>query len=553
MIDKLLKMLDKFNIKRATELVNKEPLPASEELVYDVKSIILPEYQQVKVPLRVEEFLNYLKTIPLQDRDFQWGNIEFCKDSLSYARRQEKQANSVAFNSYWPSFHSLDEAQKRWYFYWRKEVLSGNYIDTNLGYILIFVYELLNYTFNDNAAFNLSMLDRLYFKYHDKHSDLANYLPQWIGDYCYELGDYDLEKKWVDKERTHENSDCENLKRLENKLETVSITFWKRFISYSRTKFFKTNRNLIYKVFKVSVSVLKATYQAQGRNLLDEWMPQYEKVRFGRPLFQKAIIGRKVQSKIEVNRRPSLKMRLELTALFRLAENIARMIVGEKRQLSVDEALFPKGFKDDLLELFLVKAETSLFAKGRFVKTRDQGAPGLGSSIPSPPETPEPDVATIPIIEFDLDRIDMLDIESKELLEIFALRYDEEEESEHHDKSETSEEGSSLEILGISDQAKAQPPNIPIQLYWDEEVESFIAVLNELECDFLRGFKDMTRATHEGMQILKTHGIMMGVFLSTLNEKSLEYLGDNLVEQEGDVLRFNEDFEQVFLKLAKEV
>ena len=552
MIDKLLRMLDKFNIKRAAELVNKDAFQAPQELVYDVELIILPEYQHVIVPLQVKEFLKHLQTTPLQHHDFQWGGSEFCQDSLSYSRRQEKQANSIEFKSFWPSFHSLDEAQKRWYFYWRKEVLSGHYIDANLGYILIFVYELLNYTFNDNAAFNLSMLDRLYVNYQDKHLDIANYLPQWISDFCFELGDYDLEKKWADKAQNHENLDYESLKGVENKLETVSIIFWKKFISYSRTKFYKTNRNLIYKVFKASVSILKTNYQAQGKSLIDEWIPQNMKVRYGRPLFQKAIIGRKVQIKTEDNRRPSLKMREDLTALFRLAENIARMIVGEKRQLSIDEELFPAGFKNALVELFVVKSDPGLFPKGRLVETRNQGVLGLGSAIPNPPEIPVPDVTTIPIIEFDLDRIDMLDKESKELLEIFALRYDDENESEHEDKADTSKDVSSLATLSISDQDKVQWIDSSKQLSLDEEVESFLAELNELERDFLRGFKDMTRATREGMQTLKTHGIMMGVFLSALNEKSLEYLGDNLVEQEGDVLRFNEDFEQVLLIFAKE-
>lgn len=566
MIDKLLRMLDKYDIKRAIELVKKEVFPASEELVYNVESIILSEYQQVKVPPEVEEFLRHLQIIPNEHHDFRWGSSEFCQDSLSYSRRQEKQANSVMYKSYWPSFHSLDQAQEKWYFYWRKEVLSGNYIDTNSGYIFIFVYELLNYTFNNNAAFNLSMLDRLYTNYQDKHFDLVNYLPQWIADFCYELGEYELEKKWIAKVHTHEYSDYDNLKRLENKLGTVSITFWKRFIRYSKTKFFKANRNLIYKVFKVSVSILETNYQTQGKNLIDEWMPLNEKAQFERSLFRNAIIGRKVQIKTEVNRRPTLKMREELSALFRLAENIARMSVGEKRQLSLDEALFPEGLKNALIELFVVKSEPALFAKGRFVKTRDQGASGLGSAIPSPPETPDPIGVTIPIIDFDLDRIDMLDKESKELLEIFALRYDDQAEAEAEaeaepkpkpkpkpkDTSDISETVNSLETRRISDQEHEQSPNSPKELFLDKEVESFIAELNELERDFILGFKDMVRATEEGRQTLRSRGIMMGVFLSTLNEKSLGYLGDNLVEQEGTVLSFNEDFEQVFFRLTKE-
>lgn len=554
MIDKLLKMFDKYNIKRATELVKKEAFQPSEDLVYDVETTILPDYRHVKTPLQVEEFLRQLKMMPLQPVDLQKGNPHFCLVSLAYSRRQEKQANSIPFKTYWPSFNSLDEAQKKWYFYWRKEVLNCNYIDTEVNYIVVFVYELLNYTFNDNAAFNLSMLDRLYMNYHDKHSAIAHLMPQWIGDFCYELGDYDLEKKWVDKVQNFENADYEYLKRLENKLEAVSITFWKRFISYNKTKFFGTKRNLIYKVFKASVSMLKTNYQAQGKNLIDEWMPKNEKVGIKRQLFLNALIGRKTLSKLEASRRPTLKMREDLTALFRIAENVARINVGEKRQLSVDEARFPEGFKDKLVELFPNQSEPSLLSKGRFVKTRDQGVLGLGSSIPNPPETPEPDVATILIIEFDLDRIDTLDKESKELLEIFALRYDEEEESEQQDKPDPSETVNSLETLKLSDQDqdKEQSRNLSEQLSLDEEVESFIAKLSELEYGFLRGFKDLTRATQEWMQTLKAHGIMMGVFVSKLNEKSLEYLGDNLIEQEGDVLRFNEDFEQVLLRLAKE-
>ena len=510
MINKLLNMFDRYNIKRATDLVKKGVLHPSEDLVYDVVTIILPEYRHVKTPLQVEEFLRCLKLMNLQPVAGPRGNFNFCLDSVAYSRRQEKQASSIAFKTYWPSFDSLDDAQKRWYFYWRKEVLSCNYIETEANYIFVFVYELLNYTFNDNAAFNLSMLDRLYRNYHDKHSALAHFLPQWIGDFCYELGDYELEEKWTDKVPNYQNLDYENLKRLENKLETISITFWKQFIKSNKTKFFKIHRNLIYKVFKASVSMLETNYQVQAKSLIDEWMPKNEKLGFRRQLFLNALIGRKTQSKVEDSRRPTLKMGEELTALYRLAENIARIRVGEKRQLSVDEALFPLGFKNALVELFL----------------------GLGSAIPNPPKPPEPVVETIPVIEFDFDRIDILDKESKELLEIFALRYEEEEE--------------------ISDQDKVQLPNSSKQLSLDEDVESFSATLNDLERDFISGFKGLARATPEGRQTLKAHGIMMGVFLSKLNEKSLEYLGDNLIEQEGDFLRFNEDFEQVYIRLAKE-
>jgi len=546
MINNLLKVFNKYHIKRAIELVHKESLQPSEALVYDIETIILPDYRHVKTPFQVKEFVRDLKRMPLQSVELRRENPNFCLDSVAYSKRQEKQANSIPFKSYWPSFQSLDETQMKWYFYWRKEVLSGNYIDTNPGYIFIFVYELLNYTFNDQAAFNLSMLDRVYMNFYDKHSALAHFLPQWIGDFCYELGDSELEKKWVDKLQTHENSDYENLKRCEHKLQTVSITFWKRFINYRKTKIFRENRNVIYKVFKASVSILETQYQAQGKNLIDEWIPQIDKTGYEREMFRNAIIGREVQRKLEVNRRPTLKMREDLTALFRLAENVARLIAGEKRQLSVDEARLPEGFKNVLVQLFLDKSEPALIAQGRFVKTKDSGDRVLGSPVPNSPEPTEPHIATSPLIEFNLERINTLDKESKELLEIFALWYDEEE-------SDLSEERNDLEIPKNfkHDQLQKQTLNLPSPLSLDEDVECFLAMLNELEAEFLRGFKHLTRATQEVMQTLKSHGIMMGVFISTVNGKALEYLGDNLIEQEADILRLNEDFEQVLFSLAR--
>lgn len=563
MIDKLLNIIDKYNLKRASELVNNWTSHPSEDLVYPMEAMILPDYQHVQTPLPVKAFLENINGMSPRGADLPGNSFKFCKDSLAYSRRQgsqEKLIKPVFFKVYAPSFDTLDKAQKEWYFYWRTEVLRGNYLNTDSGYVFIFVYELLNYTFNDNAAFNLSMLARICLNYQDKHYDLGHFLPRWICDFCYELGEYELEKIWTSKLRNSEFSEYEILKQFENKLETVSITLWKQYIRYNKTNFFKMNRNLIYKVFKTSVGLLEREYQAQGENLIDAWIGLNENASFERRLFPNAVIGRKVQNKLEAKRIPSLKMRVELSTLFRLAENIARIKVGEKRQLNVDEALFPEGFKNALLELFQDKSQPSLFNGSRFVKARNKGSVGLGSTIPESPETLEQDVTTIPLIEFDLERIDTLDKESKELIEIFALRYEDEEDADHHNKSAQVNEMNSHHPLRISEEEKENNKqreeqieiNSMTSVSMADDCETFLAKLTKLESDFLLGFNDLIRVKQEGINYLKTRGVMLGVFISTLNEKSLDYWGDNLIEQEGDVLRFNEDFKQVLQRLAEE-
>ena len=240
MIDKLLNMFDKYNLKRANELVNNRTLHPSEDLVYpsedlfySMETMILPDYQHVKIPLPVKEFLENINGMSPRGANFLGNSFKFCKDSLAYSRRQgtqEKQLKPVFLKVYEPLFVTLDKTQKEWYFYWRTEVLRGNYLNTDSGYIYIFVYELLNYTFNDNAAFNLSMLDRICQNYLDKHYGLVHFLPRWICDFCHELGEYELEKKWTAKIRNYQFSEYELLKRSENKLETVSITLWKQYM-----------------------------------------------------------------------------------------------------------------------------------------------------------------------------------------------------------------------------------------------------------------------------------------------------------------------------------
>ncbi len=69
--------------------------------------------------------------------------------------------------AYWTTFEKLDGSQKKWYFYWREQVLNGKYPDTDLSYVILFMYELMNYTFNQSSAFNISMMVRLHGAYQE--------------------------------------------------------------------------------------------------------------------------------------------------------------------------------------------------------------------------------------------------------------------------------------------------------------------------------------------------------------------------------------------------
>ncbi|SPF51751.1 hypothetical protein SBF1_5340009 [Candidatus Desulfosporosinus infrequens] len=41
------------------------------------------------------------------------------------------------------------------------------------------------------------MLDQICLNYQNTNYSLGHFLPRWICDFCYELGEYELEKKWA--------------------------------------------------------------------------------------------------------------------------------------------------------------------------------------------------------------------------------------------------------------------------------------------------------------------------------------------------------------------
>ncbi|MEJ8548820.1 tellurite resistance TerB C-terminal domain-containing protein, partial [Brevibacillus borstelensis] len=125
-----------------------------------------------------------------------------------------------------------------------------------------------------------------------------------------------------------------------------------------------------------------------------------------------------------------------------------------------------------------------------------------------------------------------------------------------------SEVGHSEIASGEHKENESTPINIPI----DEKVKNLdvFSVFNTLveendmglvealtakEIEFLTGFEDGKRNFTEANQWLKTKGIMPGMFISSLNEKSHEFLGDNLVETSSEDYEVYEEFEYILAKL----
>lgn len=76
----------------------------------------------------------------------------------------------------------MNATQKRWYFYWRAQVRRANFLPTDLSYIFVHVYEVLNLVEFADPLQATARLKALRDAYVQTHPKLDNYLPEWGGD-----------------------------------------------------------------------------------------------------------------------------------------------------------------------------------------------------------------------------------------------------------------------------------------------------------------------------------------------------------------------------------
>ncbi len=100
------------------------------------------------------------------------------------AEQVEEEAEFVPFMSYWPTYESMTWRQKRWYFYWRSEVRQERYPATDLSYIFLLCYEVINGAGWQEPIDGHRLLMNLWRHYRHRFGKLDRYLPPWIVDFA---------------------------------------------------------------------------------------------------------------------------------------------------------------------------------------------------------------------------------------------------------------------------------------------------------------------------------------------------------------------------------
>lgn len=90
----------------------------------------------------------------------------------------------VPFFSYVPQYQHLEDAQRKYYFYWRQCVREGKYLPCDISYLLLYFYEIINLPHKIPPEKGALLLASCWAAYQEKLPKLNPYMSQWLADYC---------------------------------------------------------------------------------------------------------------------------------------------------------------------------------------------------------------------------------------------------------------------------------------------------------------------------------------------------------------------------------
>ncbi|WP_172253482.1 TerB N-terminal domain-containing protein [Saccharibacillus deserti] len=121
---------------------------------------------------------------PVRPVQPQSAEREFVRRARETAERTEEEVPFAPFSSYWPTFAAMKPEQERWYFYWRTEFRRGEKVETDLSYLFIYIYELINGIGWEHPHDGLEMLIRVWESYRARFRRLDGYMADWVREFA---------------------------------------------------------------------------------------------------------------------------------------------------------------------------------------------------------------------------------------------------------------------------------------------------------------------------------------------------------------------------------
>ncbi|KAA8783795.1 hypothetical protein EC604_08040 [Paenibacillus amylolyticus] len=472
----------------------------------------------------------------------------FVEEARRLAEVTEEETSPVPFMSYWPTYGVMNDAQLKWYLYWRTEVRQERYLDVDLSYLFVHVYELINGIGWLHPEDGYLQLKRLWLNYRERLPQLHVYMQEWVVDYIlvHDLhalfgevmkisGDY-LPASLLDKELQQV---------LQENVAEVTLDMLKWYYDYDVTMntFYRDGgkewmERYVPKVMAVMDSYLKRTQQ---RGLLPELQPKAEQT-VKRTLFHKAVYDESIYGRfVTFTHFPFISDQQfvkRLTRIYRCTENKLRELLGFRGRLR-GKTLEPE--LASVIERYLERA----FAME------------------------QAEAVTAPAIQIDTAKLASLQEDSEYVRKALSIEDNAHSESdeaasgleenadgnERHGIDELlcqEQQDSSLPILENRVQPSGSSDLWNEVLMWDEAAEAHVSeewreFAERLDSRHVRAIHALLGEHPDGdlMRLAEETGTMPALLLDEMNDIAMETIGDLLVDGDRIVADYIDVFEHV--------
>ncbi|OMD96765.1 TerB N-terminal domain-containing protein [Paenibacillus odorifer] len=432
---------------------------------------------------------------------------QFVTRAKELVEKTEDSALFVPFKSYWPTYGHMTGTQSRWYFYWRNEVRQGRYLKTDLSYIFLHVYELINGVGWTDPNDGYRQLNLIWEAYRESYKRLDQYLGGWIADFSF-VHHLDVPLSIIvarSRGLAGDLAELELMRGLTTAPEQLTFAVLTAMSDYdiSKSKFYIGEGNEALEQYIPQVVALINAYvtRKHGSNLVEMFPPgpavMRERYLFRSAVYDISLYGYSVLIPVvRISKSPPL--RSLITRLFRLTENKLRELMGYRGRL---KGINVEADMDDLITRFL---------KREYLK-----------------ETQEDKGPTVVI---DPEKLERLQSDSEIVRTMLTVENMDEQDYEASELEATIGEidpiqDSKEELLPVEVIEEAQAVSI------GSEAEQFANALSPLQREALLALLDED-GSQALLKLAAANGTMSELLIDEINEIAMDILGDLIIEGE---------------------
>lgn len=266
----------------------------------------------------------------------------FCRQAAVLYKKKGEECPEASFSpyfSYVAQYSQLNRRQLDWYLWWRECVRNERYLKTDVSYIHLLVFELINLGDSIDTKKSLDMLIALWANYKDEYPQLCRTLCDWICDYSLIYG---LPIPFPDGRTGNQLLAYASLPEAFYNFDINDVDLLSKFLlsscnsyNYRKSKFYTEENKTLYDTYIPQVISHWIT-QIDVRDFLSS----QPRKSVSRMAFTGALCSYKKRKHIEVeyiSLCDSLDLRARIGDMVKYAENKIRTYLGIRSKLGVRE------------------------------------------------------------------------------------------------------------------------------------------------------------------------------------------------------------------------